>query len=66
MVARVVTIRVAGSQVGQVLDYYAGLAADQLERDATARGPVDYYLNPNEPPGRWWGTGCKSTSCCPG
>ena len=58
MVARVVTIRAAGDRVGQVLDYYAGLAADQLYRDDTSRGPVDYYLDPNEPPGRWWGTGC--------
>ena len=21
------------------------------------RGPVDYYLDPDEPPGRWWGRG---------
>lgn len=45
MVARVVTIKAAGDRVGQVLDYYAGLVADQLQRGATSRGPVDYYLD---------------------
>jgi conjugative relaxase-like TrwC/TraI family protein len=38
--------------------YYAGLARDQQRRDGAGRGPVDYYLDPNEPPGRWWGRGC--------
>jgi conjugative relaxase-like TrwC/TraI family protein len=61
MVARVVTIIAAGHQVDQVLGYYAGLAADQLDRTGgVSRGPVDYYLDPNEPPGRWWGTGCPA------
>jgi conjugative relaxase-like TrwC/TraI family protein len=61
MVARVVTIQAAGERVGQVLGYYAGLAADQLDRTGgRARGPVDYYLDPNEPPGRWGGTGCAA------
>ena len=61
MVARVITIQAAGHQVGQVLGYYAGLAADQLDRRGGAsRGLVDYYLDPNEPPGRWWGTGCPA------
>jgi conjugative relaxase-like TrwC/TraI family protein len=66
MVARVVTIKAAGDQVGQVLDYYAGLAADQLDRGGSGRGPVDYYLDPNEPPGRWWGTGCTALGLTPG
>ena len=43
-----------------LIDYYAGLAADQLRRDGTIRGPVDYYLDPDEPPGRWWGHGCAA------
>lgn len=61
MVARVVTITAAGQRVEQVLGYYAGLAADQLDRTGGAsRGPVDYYLDPNEPPGRWWGSGCAA------
>ena len=25
-----------------------------------SRGPIDYYLDPNEPPGRWWGEGCPA------
>lgn len=66
MVARVVTIKASGDQVEQVLDYYAGLAADQLERGGVSRGPVDYYLDPNEPPGRWWGTGCPALGLAPG
>ena len=37
--------------------YYAGLAEDQLRRDGLSRGPIDYYLDPSEPPGRWWGGG---------
>jgi hypothetical protein len=28
-----------------------------VRRDGAARGPVDYYLDPGEPPGRWWGSG---------
>lgn len=66
MVARVVTINAAGDRVGQVLGYYAGLAADQLDRDGTSRGPVDYHLDPNEPPSRWWGTGCPALGLTPG
>jgi conjugative relaxase-like TrwC/TraI family protein len=66
MVARVVTIQAAGNRVGQVLDYYAGLASDQLDRGGRAHGPVDYYLDPNEPPGRWWGTGCSVLGLAPG
>ena len=40
--------------VGAVLAYYAGLAEDR-GRSAAGRGPVDYYLDPDEPAGRWWG-----------
>ncbi len=67
MVARVVTIQAAGDRVGQVLGYYAGLAADQLDGGGgRARGPVNYYLDRNEPPGRWWGTGCPTLGLAPG
>ena len=44
----------------ELIDYYAGLARDQLRRDGVGRGPVDYYLDPDEPPGRWWGSGCAA------
>lgn len=66
MVARVITIKAARDRVGQVLGYYAGLAADQLEPSGPSRGPVDYYLDPNEPPGRWSGTGCSALGLAPG
>jgi conjugative relaxase-like TrwC/TraI family protein len=54
---RVTTLRAAGTAVANLIDYYAGLAEDQQRRDGHSRGPVDYYLDPDEPPGRWWGTG---------
>jgi conjugative relaxase-like TrwC/TraI family protein len=53
---RVTTLRAAPSGgVAVLLAYYAGLAADRA--GAPGRGPVDYYLDPDEPPGRWWGHG---------
>ncbi|MBK5221725.1 MAG: relaxase domain-containing protein [Acidimicrobiia bacterium] len=39
-----------------LLAYYAGLAEDR-QRAGRGRGPVDYYLDPDEPPGRWRGEG---------
>jgi conjugative relaxase-like TrwC/TraI family protein len=57
---RAVTLKAAGDAVAQLIGYYAGLARDQLGRDGVARGPVDYYLDPAEPPGRWWGSGCPA------
>jgi conjugative relaxase-like TrwC/TraI family protein len=44
-------------RVGQLLDYYAGLAEDAGKPCRSSRGPVDYYLDPDEPAGRWWGSG---------
>ncbi|MBW3581343.1 MAG: relaxase domain-containing protein [Actinobacteria bacterium] len=55
---RVTTLKVGKAGLAALIDYYAGLAHDQLRRDGASRGPVDYYLDPNEPPGRWWGQGC--------
>ncbi len=54
---RATTLKASPADVGGLLAYYAGLADDQGRRDATSRGPVDYYLDPAEPPGRWWGHG---------
>lgn len=64
---RVTTLK-AGSDddLAKLLDYYAGLAEDQLRRDGGARGPVDYYLDPDEPPGRWWGEGCRAVGLAGG
>ncbi len=53
---RVTTLKAAKGRLGGLLAYYAGLAEDR-SRSGPARGPVDYYLDPNEPPGRWWGRG---------
>ena len=52
---RVTTLKAAGRRSARLIDYYAGLAEDRQRRDGLARGPVDYYLDPDEPPGRWWG-----------
>ena len=54
---RAKTIKAGRHGVAGVVGYYAGLAADQARRDGACRGPVDYYLDPAEPPGRWWGAG---------
>jgi conjugative relaxase-like TrwC/TraI family protein len=56
-VMRATTLKAGGTGVAALVDYYAGLAADQLQRDGASRGPIDYYLDPNEPAGRWWGRG---------
>jgi conjugative relaxase-like TrwC/TraI family protein len=53
---RVTTLKAAGDRLAQLVDYYAGLAEDR-DRPGPGRGPVDYYLDPDEPPGRWWGSG---------
>lgn len=54
---RVTTIKAGAHDVETMVAYYAGLAADQAKRDGACRGPVDYYLAEDEPPGRWWGEG---------
>ncbi len=59
-VMRVTTLKAGEAGLAALVDYYAGLAADQLRRDGASRGPVDYYLDPDEPPGRWWGQGCAA------
>ena len=43
-------------RVDRLLDYYAGLAEDAGKPCRSSRGPVDYYLDPDEPAGRWWGS----------
>ncbi len=53
---RVTTLKASAAKLGGLLAYYAGLAEDR-EQPGPGRGPVDYYLDPDEPPGRWWGRG---------
>lgn len=57
---RATTLKASGETLDRLLDYYAGLAEDQQRGDGGGRGPVDYYLDPGEPPGRWWGEGCPA------
>ena len=56
VVMRVTTLKASADQVGDLLAYYAGLAEDRDRQIGRGRGPVDYYLDPDEPPGRWLGT----------
>jgi conjugative relaxase-like TrwC/TraI family protein len=57
-VMRCTTLKAAGGRVEGLLAYYAGLAEDRVRPCRSGRGPVDYYLDPDEPAGRWWGRGC--------
>jgi len=54
---RVTTLKAGVDGPGLMVEYYTALARDHQRVDAPRRGPIDYYLDPNEPPGRWWGTG---------
>ena len=51
------TLKASNDKLGKLLDYYAGLAEDRERPGRLSRGPVDYYLHPDEPPGQWWGSG---------
>jgi conjugative relaxase-like TrwC/TraI family protein/excisionase family DNA binding protein len=55
---RATTLKPGGAGIAGLVTYYTGLAEDQLRRDGRSRGPIDYYLDPNEPPGRWRDEGC--------
>ena len=55
---RVTTLKADRDRLARLLDYYAGLVEDRERPSPRRRGPVDYYLDPDEPPGRWWGAGC--------
>ncbi len=56
VVMRVTTLKATVDKLPGLLAYYAGLAEDR-EHPGPGRGPVDYYLDPDEPLGRWWGGG---------
>lgn len=54
VVVRVATLKATAAKLPGLLAYYAGLAEDRdRPPEAPGRGPVDYYLGPDEPPGRW-------------
>ena len=54
---RATTLKASASKLPGLLEYYAGLAEARARPSGPTRGPVDYYLDPDEPPGRWWGHG---------
>jgi conjugative relaxase-like TrwC/TraI family protein len=54
---RATTLKASSERLGGLLAYYTGLVDDRVRADGTGRGPVDYYLDPAEPAGRWWGHG---------
>lgn len=54
---RVTTLKASTDRLGGLLAYYAGLAEDRTRGPAPGLGPVDYYLDPDEPAGRWRGGG---------
>src|SRR5690606_20056107 len=54
VVMRVTTLKVGAAGVGGLVAYYAKLVRDP------GQGPVGYYVDPEEPPGRWWGAGCPA------
>jgi conjugative relaxase-like TrwC/TraI family protein len=52
---RCTTLKAAADRLPGLLAYYAGMADDR--GGASLPGPVDYYLEARESPGRWWGSG---------
>jgi conjugative relaxase-like TrwC/TraI family protein len=54
------TLKAWSGGVGGLLDYYAGLVEDRTRAVGQSRGPVDYYLDTDEPAGRWWGHGLNA------
>ncbi len=53
---RVTTLKTSAGGLAGLIGYYAGLAEDRT-RQGAGRGPVDYYVDPDEPAGVWWGSG---------
>lgn len=50
---RCMTLKASSDRPGGLLAYYAGRVEDRTRPTGPARGPVDYYLDPGEPAGRW-------------
>ncbi len=53
---RVKPLKATGGSVSGLVRYYEGKAADA----AGAGRAVGYYVDTDEPPGRWWGSGCAA------
>jgi conjugative relaxase-like TrwC/TraI family protein len=56
---RVTTLKATAGRLDGLLAYYVGLAEDRSGA-GPGRGPVDYYLDPDEPAGQWRGQGCRA------
>lgn len=56
VVMRVTTLKATAAKLPGLLAYYAA-ARGGPRAAGPGRGPVDYYLDPDEPPGRWRGRG---------
>jgi len=59
-VLRVTTIKAGPDKLAQVTEYYEAQTRTATQEGRPRRGPLDYYLDENEPPGRWWGRGAEA------
>ena len=57
---RVTTIKATRGRLAQVAEYYEAQARKAPARDGRGEGPAGYYLDDDEPPGRWWGQGAEA------
>ena len=57
---RVTTIKAGPDKLAQVTEYYEAQTRTATQEGRPRRGPLDYYLDENEPPGRWWGRGAEA------
>ncbi|MHB1911408.1 MAG: MobF family relaxase [Acidimicrobiales bacterium] len=57
---RVTAIKATSDGLAQVVQYYEAQVRKPPSQDRPRRGAVDYYLDENEPPGRWWGDGAEA------
>ena len=57
---RVTTIKAGPDKLAQVTEYYEAQTRTATQEGDPRRRAVDYYLDENEPPGRWWGDGAET------
>lgn len=56
-VMRCKTLKASADGLDGLLAYYADMAENRTGRGVSRHDLVDYYLDPDEPAGRWWGSG---------
>jgi hypothetical protein len=54
LMMRATTLKATAGSLAGLVAYYS-----RLRDEPRARGLVDYYLDPEEPAGRWWGQGAR-------